>query len=135
MADPEQVARLLDSATDWNLWRAKNPQQVVDLSGANLSEAPLSGADLSRADLIGADLSGADLSRARLIGAYLIGADLSRADLIATDLRGADLRGACLSGADLAESLFLTQTQIEAANGDLDTGLSPSLVRPQHWCA
>ncbi len=130
MADPEQVARLLDSATDWNLWRAKNPQQVVDLSGANLSEAPLSGADLS-----GADLSGADLSRAMLIGAYLIGADLSRADLIATDLRGADLRGACLSGADLAQSLFLTQTQIEAANGDLDTGLSPSLVRPQHWCA
>ncbi|MCZ6508741.1 MAG: pentapeptide repeat-containing protein, partial [Acidobacteria bacterium] len=74
MADDEQVARLLDSANDWNAWRAENPTKVVDISRANLSEAHLSGADLRRADLSGADLIAADLSGADLSRAVLLGA-------------------------------------------------------------
>ncbi len=103
--------------------------QGCDLSGADLSDAKLSGADLhsnaklSRADLhgnaklIGVIISGADLhsnaklsranlSRANLSRAKLIGADLSFANLSAADLSGANLSrakliGANLSGADL----------------------------------
>ena len=76
------------------------------LRGADLSKANLIGADLSKADLSGADLSeanlsGADLSKADLSGAALSGADLSTADLRETDLRGADLREADLRGANL----------------------------------
>src|SRR6266545_2965315 len=56
------------------------------------------------------------------------GIDRRGADLIGADLRGADLRGA-----DLSDSLFLTQSQLDAAKGDTDTRLPPSLTRPTHW--
>ena len=89
--------------------------------------------DRQGADLIGADLKGADLRGANVRGAYLIAADLSGADLRVADLLGADLRDADLSGADLTESLFLTQSQLDAAKGDADTKAPPSLTRPTHW--
>jgi uncharacterized protein YjbI with pentapeptide repeats len=89
--------------------------------------------DLSGTDLIGHDLRGADLRGANLRGAYLIGADLRGADLRMADLTGADCRGTDLSGADLTTSIFLTQSQLDAAKGDLDTALPPSLTRPTHW--
>jgi hypothetical protein len=95
--------------------------------------APRGQVDLSGADLTGKDLSGADLRGASLRGAYLIGADLSGADLNAADLTGADLRGADLRGADLTESIFLTQSQLDAAKGDPDTRLPSSLSSPTHW--
>jgi uncharacterized protein YjbI with pentapeptide repeats len=89
--------------------------------------------DRAGADLIGKDLGGADLMAANLRGAYLIGANLSRADLRMADLVGADLRGADLSGADLSGGIFLTQSQLDAAMGDRETKLPPSLTRPGHW--
>lgn len=85
------------------------------------------------ADLIGANLRGADLRGANLRGAYLIAADLGRADLRAADLLGADLRDADLGGADLTGSIFLIQAQLNAAKGDANTKLPPSLDRPSHW--
>jgi uncharacterized protein YjbI with pentapeptide repeats len=91
--------------------------------------------DRSGADLIGATLKGADLRGASLRGAYLIGADLQGADLRVADLIGADCRGADLSGADLTGSIFLTQSQLDAANGDAGTRLPPALTRPAHWAA
>lgn len=91
--------------------------------------------ELRGADLIGRGFVGADLRGANLRGAYLIGADLTRADLSLADLIGADLRGTNLSGATLATSIFLTQFQINAATGDLDTVLPRSLSRPPHWSA
>jgi uncharacterized protein YjbI with pentapeptide repeats len=91
------------------------------------------GPDRRGADLIGADLAGADLARANLRGAYLIGADLRGADLRGADLIGADLRGADLRGADLTDSIFVIQSQLEAANGDHTTRLPRSLSIPAHW--
>jgi uncharacterized protein YjbI with pentapeptide repeats len=85
------------------------------------------------ADLIGADLRGAELTGANLRGACLIGADLSGADLTGADLTGADFRAASLRGADLTGSIFLIQSQLDAAKGDADTKLPPSLTRPAHW--
>jgi uncharacterized protein YjbI with pentapeptide repeats len=85
------------------------------------------------ADLIGAKLRGADLRGANLRGSYLIAADLRDADLRAADLIGADFRDADLKGANLTGSLFLTQFQLNAAKGNADTKLPPSLVRPAHW--
>lgn len=84
-------------------------------------------------DLIGAKLRGADLRCANLRGAYLIAADLRGADLRVADLIGADFRDADLRGADLTGSIFLTQAQLNAAKGDADTKLPPSLARPAHW--
>jgi uncharacterized protein YjbI with pentapeptide repeats len=85
------------------------------------------------ADLVGADLRRADLSGANLRGACLIGANLSGATLRLADLTGADLRDADLSGADLTESLFLSQSQLEAAKGDAETKVPAALSRPSHW--
>jgi uncharacterized protein YjbI with pentapeptide repeats len=96
-------------------------------------EAPHRKIDRSGADLIGANLRGADLRGANLRGAYLIGADLRGADLRMADLIGADVRGADFRGADLSDSIFLTQSQLDAAKGDTDTTLPPSRIRPTHW--
>jgi len=112
----EEVNSLLVRASE--LARAQVPGQKLDYRGA---------------DLIGADLNNARLTGADFRGARLIGADLRRADLSLADLTGADLRGADVRGADLARSLFLTQSQLDAAIGDTGTRLPPSLARPAHW--
>lgn len=85
------------------------------------------------ADLIGADLRKADLRGANFRGAYLIAADLRGNDLSGTDLIGADFRDTNIKGADLSRSMFLTQTQINAAKGDENTKLPPTIDRPAHW--
>jgi uncharacterized protein YjbI with pentapeptide repeats len=97
------------------------------------AEVPGPKADYAGADLIGARLDGADLRGASLRAARLIGARLTGADLRVADLTGADLRDADLSGADLRGSLFLSQSQLDAATGDTRTRLPSSLTRPAHW--
>ncbi|MDO9352874.1 MAG: pentapeptide repeat-containing protein, partial [Solirubrobacteraceae bacterium] len=84
-------------------------------------------------DFIGVDLRRADFRGANLRGAYLIAANLTGADLRFADLIGADLRDADLTGADLSGSLFLTQTQVNAAKGDRTTRLPDGLSHPAHW--
>jgi uncharacterized protein YjbI with pentapeptide repeats len=59
--------------------------------------------------------------------------DLRGVDLRVADLIGADFRDTDLSGADLTDSIFLTQAQLNAAKGEADTKLSPSLTHPMHW--
>jgi len=89
--------------------------------------------ELRGADLIGANLKDTDLRGANLRGAYLIGADLRGTNLRLADLIGADLRDTDLRGADLTKSLFLIQSQLDAAKGDPETKLPPSLTRPNYW--
>ncbi len=106
MADQQQLERLRADVSAWNTWRKQQPEDTIDLSGANLSSADLSGADLSGANLIGANLSSADLTDTNLSSATLISADLSGTDLSGAYLRGAtlisaNLRGAYLNKADL----------------------------------
>nr|WP_263326805.1 pentapeptide repeat-containing protein [Neobacillus sp. Marseille-Q6967] len=84
-------------------------------------------------DFIGAKLKGTDLRGTNLRGCLLIAADLRNADMRVTDFIGADLRDANLSGADLRGSIFLTQAQINSANGDIHTKLPASIKRPDHW--
>jgi uncharacterized protein YjbI with pentapeptide repeats len=95
--------------------------------------ASLETKELRGADLIGANLAGADLRGASLRGAFLVGTDLAGADLRMADLIGADLRGANIKGANLTGSIFLVQSQVDAAKGDIETTLPPTLSRPSHW--
>lgn len=79
----------------------------VNLGEANLSKAYLCAANLSTAylgevNLSGADLSWANLNQADLFGANLSGADLTRANLSGARLNGANLTGCRLNGADLS---------------------------------
>ncbi len=89
--------------------------------------------DYRGADLTGRDLRNADLRGANLRGALLIGAGLSGVDLALADFTGADLRGVDLTGANLSGSIFLTQSQLDAARGDADTQVPAALTRPMHW--
>lgn len=86
------------------------------------------GADLAAADLRKIELRGANLRSACLIAADLRGNDLSGTDFIGADFRDTDIRGA-----DLSRSIFLTQAQLNAAKGDRNTKLPPSLNHPTHW--
>ncbi|GER91357.1 hypothetical protein KDW_55190 [Dictyobacter vulcani] len=89
--------------------------------------------DYRGADLIGAKLRGANLKGANLRGACLIGADLRDANLQMADLIGADFRDANIKGANLTGSIFLIQSQLDAAKGDTSTKFPSSLTRPAHW--
>lgn len=85
------------------------------------------------ADWMGKNLKGKDLRATDLRGSYLIAANLQDANLQGVDFIGADLRDTNLRGADLSTSLFLTQMQINAAQGDRSTKLPPYIKRPAHW--
>ncbi len=70
---------------------------------------------------------------ANLRGASLLGADLRAVNLRFADVTGADLRAANAAGVDLSETLFLSQSQVDAMNGDGETQLPPQRTRPSHW--
>lgn len=85
------------------------------------------------ADLMGKKMKSRSLRGADLRGAYLIATDLRGCDLSGADLLGADLRDARLEGADLSKTLYLTQVQLNAAQGDAHTLLPSELDSPAHW--
>ena len=76
----------------------------VDLSGANLTRANLSGANAIEAILSRANLSDADLTGANLTRANLSDADLSRANLTGANLSDADLSYALLIKVNLEKA-------------------------------
>jgi uncharacterized protein YjbI with pentapeptide repeats len=105
--------------------------QTSELVRKNVTNQPKN--PISKRNLIGAKLNGANLRGTDLRGALLIAADLREADMSTTDLLGADLRDANLNGANLTGSIFLTQAQINSANGNRLTKLPDTIVHPAHW--
>lgn len=135
----EEIERLTHSSPDV-LLRLDLATPRDDVNGLLLRASELvrvgtgrENKDLRGADLMGARLRGADLRGASLRGAYLIGADLRGADLRLADLLGADLRDTDLGRANLADSIFLIQSQLDSARGDAATKIPASLTRPAHW--
>jgi uncharacterized protein YjbI with pentapeptide repeats len=126
-----------DALLRLDIGRHRHEANALLLAASDLVRAQVPGQKLDRrgADLIGASLNAADLRGANFRGAHLIGADFRGADLSLADLTGADLRGADLRGADLSATLFLTQSQLEAARGDTRTRLPSSLTHPASWSA
>lgn len=97
----------------------------ADLSLATADRSRFRGANMSLTNFFGARLSGADLSEANLQGATLVGAYLGGARL-----SGAALNGANFSGAELADSIGLTQSQLNTACGDATTTLPAGMTIP-----
>jgi hypothetical protein len=91
---------------------------VLNLQGANLSQAQLTGANLREIQLSGANLEGAQLANANLQDAQLVGADLSYAQLSHSNLYKARLMGANLTKAQLIG------TDLRSAKFDRDTELT-----------
>ena len=82
---------------------------------------------------IGKNLKSVNLRGADLSGALLIATDLSNNDLSGINLIGADMRDTNIKGANLENSVFITQQQVNTANGDSNTKLPVSLTIPKYW--
>ena len=120
--------------TEWNEWRAENPNEEVLLECAQLNQHHLKRANLIYAHLEGAMLLGAHLEGAILVGAHLKDAKLNSAYLgdnilIKAHLEGADLRGTHLEGAYLIEA-HLEGASFEQAFVDGSTTLLKCKVNP-----
>jgi uncharacterized protein YjbI with pentapeptide repeats len=87
---------------------------VIELSGADLSEADLRATNLSKANLSATNLRRAVLDAADLRGAELRDADLSEAKLSAANLPSAQLDGADLREANLHAANLLRANLSEA---------------------
>jgi len=85
----------------WLLKRGLRKWPLIDLTGADLSNADLRGIDFT-----GAWLENADLRRARLDGARFDAAVLAHADLRGAQATKASFRGANLGRAQLADALL-----------------------------
>ena len=122
-AQRRRVTGLLSQASELVRAQARGRRRPSAAARRAVPDASLVAANLAEQDLRGVDLS----------RALLVSADLREADLGGADLRDADLRDADLSGAHLAGALFLSQFQVNSADGDPRTELPPRLSRPDHW--
>lgn len=112
----KKVAMMLDRA--WTMVKKEvgypqNTNKKRDLVGHNFGKANLIGSDFRSALLIAANLEGCDLTGCNFLGA--------------------DFRDAMIKEADLSESLFLTQGQLNAAIGNINTRIPEHLIRPSTW--
>ena len=120
MPNKEQLAILMQGVKIWNRWREENPEEEIDLFGADLSNASLNGANLSSVNLSDASLSNsdviyADLSNANLISANLNGANFFSANFFSANLNFAHLEHANLIRANLSDA-NLNYARLNGAN-------------------
>src|SRR5215211_3711499 len=114
---------------------------MANLVSADIEKADLWRANLRHAGLLSANLEGVNLNSAMLDGAYLQGADLKETNLAHTTLDGAFLNELRVPNnldlpervTNLQEANWLSQEQIERANGDDTTLLPAGLIRPSWW--
>jgi predicted nucleic acid-binding Zn ribbon protein len=104
--DPERKGALLRFLHEAELITGT---AIIELAGADLSEANLSGSLLNEANLFGANLVEAPLVMANLVGANLFETDLSRANLEGANLVGANLVRANLVAASLVGAKYNTE--------------------------
>ena len=110
--DPKRKGVLLRFLYETKLINKKNT--IIDLNGADFSNADLSGTDLSAANLNGVNLTDADLHRANLSEASLMGSGLYRANL-----RYAKLINTMFTPLTIVSNDLTTTAYTTLANADL----------------
>ena len=143
MAIEEHLNKIKQGVDAWNKWREDNPNEVPDLSKAdirgcklqkiNLNNANLKETKLQYSNLYEANLEKADLSKAKLLetnlqSAKLKNADLSGAGLLESNLQFTDLENAKFKGAQFNEGTIFKQTNLKGALFEGATGLSSSQI-------
>jgi uncharacterized protein YjbI with pentapeptide repeats len=123
MADTRYINLLRGGIDQFNRSRTALPQEVIDLTGANLEEINMqyAGVNFSNANMQSAILNNrvfqtADFSGADLANAQLKSANLSNANLQDADLSNADCTSCNLSGANLTGVKVTSKTNFSAAN-------------------
>ncbi len=121
--NPHHIQAVKMGAAAVDQWRAENPADRLDLSGADLSGMNFTGWNLSRAILYNSDLSGAclqdaDLSECWARRAKFVGANLNKASLYRASLASADLRDADLSNTNMYRCILREATLNEGTSFD-----------------
>lgn len=139
MAEEQQVERIKGGVEGWNQWREENPDEVIDLSeadlrglklaGINFKNANLKNTKLQFSNLAGALLDEADLERARLQEVNLQNAQLARANvshcnLMEASLQNANFENSSLKGAQFNEDVLFAQTNLKGADLTDASGLN-----------
>ncbi|MBF0551926.1 MAG: pentapeptide repeat-containing protein [Deltaproteobacteria bacterium] len=122
MANLDHVNKLLEGAVSWNAWRNEYPDIKPDLERLIISpetcrETPLWNAQTSLIDLRGANLSEANLQYSKFKSVGLSRANLDQADLREVRIEWTDLREANLRQADLTRG-YLEKVNLQQANLD-----------------
>ena len=91
------------------------------------------GDDNSNKDFIGKDFKKANLDGKNFSMSLLIAANLERCSLRGANFLGADMRDTNVKNTDLSLCIFLTQMQINTANGNKNTKLPVKLSPPLSW--
>jgi uncharacterized protein YjbI with pentapeptide repeats len=87
----------------------------VDLSGASLAGATLTGVSFDGASLSGASFAGADISGGSFSGSTLTNVDLSGSNVSGASFDGATMTGATLTGANVSGASFAGATMTGAS--------------------
>ncbi len=110
MAVDQHVQRVNQGTEAWNQWRDSNPDEVPDLS-----QADLRGKQLSKINLKNANLKEVKFQFTNLNGAILDGANVQKAKLQEVNLQNASLESANLQNVNFFES-NLQQANLQNAN-------------------
>ena len=139
MANEQHVEMIKKGSEAWNQWRKENPDEVIDLSEAdlrglalakaNFKNANLKLAKLQFSNLAGASLEGANMEQARLQevnlqGAQLENANLKKCNLMEANLQNTNLQNADVQSAQFNEDVMFGQTNLRGANLLDASGLS-----------
>jgi uncharacterized protein YjbI with pentapeptide repeats len=116
--DPDYKGRLMGFLYTTRL--INNDYRILDLTGADLHGAHLSGFDLRDTYLVGANLSAADLRGSNLSYATLSYVNLAAANLTGANLSGSEMHNVNLTGTNLSDAYMkdafnLGTTQFTAA--------------------
>jgi uncharacterized protein YjbI with pentapeptide repeats len=137
LAATESDGNIVPLHEDWPLSESGG----ADFSGANLTEARLSGAVAIGTNFVDATMRGCKIVRARLeesnfSGANLEGADLSQCDLTSVNMRGAILVNAALNIASLRQANIvnaMTNLPIGPTAKDLPGTLEDLMRKHSVW--
>lgn len=102
-------------------------KKVSDLVAADSADGT------AQKDYFGKNFKGANLDGRDFSMALMIAANLKACSLKKTNFLGADMRDANIKDTDLSDSIFLTQMQINGAQGNAKTQLPGNLTRPSSW--
>ncbi len=105
----------------------KKSSELVQRATANTID------NIKSSDYIGKNFKKSNLNGQDFSMTLLIASNFEGCSLFGTNFLGADMRDANIKNADLSESIFLTQMQVNASKGNINTKLPVNLSIPSSW--
>lgn len=106
MASIEFIEKLKHGAFEWNEFRSKHKNEVINLCYLNLPEGELTNIDFSKCDLTGATIQGANLDGSIFEYTKLYGSNLSNSSMIGCQLKNLTAENLNLRHTIIRNSVF-----------------------------